>query len=116
MIFTGITRTFSTAGSAQYGTIGAFWDAMAEKYGRQNLRGLGYRWTEDTIEYAIGLKEGILPGSNCQISLPDGNWTHVTGKTARLGALYEEIYRSGALKYEIEMFTDEGDCEILYFR
>ena len=30
---------------------------MSEKYGRENLRGLGYNWTDTTIEYVIGLKK-----------------------------------------------------------
>ena len=29
---------------------------MTEKYDIENLRGLGFNWTETTIEYVIGLK------------------------------------------------------------
>ena len=63
MTFTGINRTFSTVNEGQYDTIGAFWDEMTELYGLENIRGFGYGWTEDTIEYAIGLKEGIIEGA-----------------------------------------------------
>ena len=42
MLFKGIGRTFSTENDQQYETIGAFWDELAAKYGRENLQGLGY--------------------------------------------------------------------------
>ena len=40
----------------------------------------------------------------------------VKGKTAELDMIYQEIYADGVLTYEIETFTDEGECEILYYR
>ena len=46
MLFKGIGRTFSTENDQQYETIGAFWDGLAAKYGRENLQGLGYGWTD----------------------------------------------------------------------
>ena len=46
MLFRGIGRTFSTENDQQYETIGAFWDELAAKYGRENLQGLGYGWKE----------------------------------------------------------------------
>ena len=80
MKFTGISRTFSTENEKQYDTIGAFWEEMSGKYGIENLRGLGYNWTERSIEYVIGLKEGIIEGANCVVELPDSGWIHVNGK------------------------------------
>ena len=62
MIFEGISRVFSTVNEQQYETIGAFWDELSAQYGLENLRGLGYNWTPDTIEYVIGwmlLDDGI---------------------------------------------------------
>ena len=56
MKFIGIKRTFSTINNEQYKTINAFWDEMIKKYGMENLKGLGYNWTDTTIEYVIGLK------------------------------------------------------------
>lgn len=47
----------------------------------------------------------------CQRDDKDGN-----RKTAELDLIYQEIYAKGILKYEIESFTDEGECEILYYR
>ncbi len=116
MIFRGIGRTFSTVNERQYETIGAFWDEMEAKYGLEELQGLGYGWTETTIEYVIGLKEGLIAGADRAVELPDDGWTKVRGRTSGLSGIYDEIYRSGRLKYEIETFTDGGDCEILYLR
>ena len=116
MLFMGIGRTFSTENGHQYETIGAFLDEMAAKYGRANLQGLGYGWTERTIEYAIGLIRGEIDGADCAVQLPETGWTAVQGRTADLGEIYEKIYRAGNLKYEIERFTDSGGCEIMYCR
>jgi len=116
MTFTGIKRVFSTQNEEQYNTIGAFWDKLASQYGRENLQGLGYDWTESSIGYVIGLKKGIIPGADCTEQLPDEGWTVVQGKTEQLGSLYDEIYRDGRLTYEIESFRADGSCEIRYYR
>lgn len=116
MEFKGISKTFSTVGEKQYETIGAFWDEMSRIYGRENIRGLGYNWTETSIEYVIGLISGDIKGSNISIILPDDGWKCVSGRTEKLGAIYREIYKEGPLLYEIEMFDDEGNCSVMYFR
>ena len=116
MLFKGIGRTFSTENNCQFETIGAFWDELATKYGRVNLQGLGYGWTERSIEYVIGLIGGEINGAYRTVELSDDGWISVRGRTASLGQLYGEIYQGGRLEYEIERFTDSGDCEILYFR
>ena len=116
MLFRGIGRTFSTEKDQQYETIGAFWDELAAKYGRVNLQGLGYGWTERSIEYAIGLIDGEIDGADRAVELPDTGWVTVRGQTANLVEIYEKIYQEGRLKYEIERFTDSGDYEIMYYR
>ena len=116
MIFQGISRIFSTRDSMQFETIGVFWKELSAKYGIENLRGLGYNWTESTIEYVIGLKEDVIDGANCTVELPDEGWKEVCGKTNALGEIYDKIYKDGNLKYEIEMFSESGDCVIQYFR
>ena len=116
MEFKGISRTFSTVGEKQYETIGAFWDEMSGIYGRENLRGLGYNWTETSIEYVIGLIDGNMEGSNINVILPDDEWECVNGRTEELGEIYTKIYKDGALKYEIEMFDDVGNCKIWFYR
>ena len=56
MFFKGYSKVFSTLDNKQYDLIGEFQDEMTEKYDIENLRGLGFNWTETTIEYVIGLK------------------------------------------------------------
>ena len=116
MRFIGISRTFSTKNEEQYNTIGAFWEELSHIYGKEQLRGLGYHWTEDTIEYVIGLKNGSIEHANASVELPDQGWCRVTGRMSKLGKLYELIYREGSLTYEIETFSENGDCEIWYYR
>lgn len=116
MEFKGISRTFSTVGEMQYETIGAFWDELARVYGRENLRGLGYNWTDTSIEYVIGLIEGDIDEQNVNVTLPDYGWNCVAGKTEKLGDIYRDIYKDGPLKYEIEMFDDAGNCQIEFYR
>jgi predicted transcriptional regulator YdeE len=116
MMFKGIGRTFSTENDQQYETIGAFWDELAAKYGRANLQGLGYGWTNLSIEYVIGLIDGEIDGADRTVELPDTGWVTVRGKTADLGKIYEKIYQEGRLSNEIERFTDSGDYEIMYRR
>ncbi len=116
MTFFGISKVFSTENNRQYETIGEFWNGLSMIYGIRNLRGLGYNWTEKTMEYVIGLKQGIIDNANCSVELPDDNWSCVSGKTSELGAIYDKIYADGKLTYEIEMFTENGECEIMYYR
>ncbi len=123
MIFKGFSRVFSTANNEQYDTIGAFWDEMSARFGMENLQGLGFNWTSDTIEYAIGLKTGeagnalVIPCAEYkEIALPDDGWTKKRGRAEMLSELYDEVYLDGPLKYEIEVFYKNGDCEILFCR
>ena len=107
---------FSLENEDQYNTIGQFWDEMEAIYGLENLKGLGYKWENGIIFYAIGLKNGIIDNANFQIELPEDGWIIQTGKTDNLKEIYDEIYKKGPLKYEIETFTNNGDCKIEYFR
>ncbi len=116
MRFVGISRTFSLLSEDQYNTIGAFWDEMSEQYGMENLQGLGYKWENGKIYYAIGLKNGEIEHSNFCIGLPDEKWESVEGETEKLKSIYDAMYRSGPLKYEIETFDTDGKCRIMYYR
>lgn len=116
MIFKGISKEFSLLNDDQYNTIGDFWDEMAALYGLENLQGLGYKWSNNKISYAIGLKAGDIKDYNLCIELPDEGWIFASGKTDDLREIYDEIYKSGALKYEIETFTECGECKIKYLR
>ena len=116
MIFKGISKEFSLRNENQYNTIGEFWDEMALLYGLENLQGLGYKWLGDKIFYAIGLKVGDIKDYNFCMQLPDAGWTVVDGETEKLKEIYAEIYKSGALRYEIETFDENGKCRIKYCR
>lgn len=116
MIFEGISRVFSLKNEDQYNTIGAFWDEMAELYGLENLQGLGYDWHGAQMSYAIGLREGRIKGADVSITLPEGGWVLAKGQTDHLKELYDEIYKNGALTFEIETFFEDGSCQIWYYR
>ena len=116
MNFCGITKDFCLSNEQQYHTIGQFWDETAMLYGLENLQGLGYRWKDGKISYAIGLKNGCMNGSNFHMELPDQGWVTVDGKTESLKQLYDEIYQNGILQYEIETFDEDGNCKIKYYR
>ena len=116
MVFQGISKVFSLSNEQQFETIGQFWDEMAALYGLENLRGLGYSWNDDQISYAIGLKNGCIAESSVSVELPDDGWIKVKGKTENLKQIYDEIYKDGALHFEIETFYENGNCEIWYYR
>ena len=116
MLFIGVSRDFSLYNEDQYNTIGAFWDEMSETHGLEALRGLGYRWQDGKISYAIGLKDGFIDGADFTVELPDDGWVVSKGKTDNLKQMYDEIYKDGRLLFEIECFYENGDCEIRYYR
>lgn len=116
MIFKGISKEFSLLNEEQYNTIGDFWDEMALLYGLENLQGLGYQWAGNKIFYAIGLKNGDIKDYNLCIELPDTSWSIVNGETENIKEIYNKIYKFGALKYEIETFSENGECQIKYYR
>ena len=116
MVFKGISKDFLLTDEQQYETIGLFWDEMAMLYGLENLQGLGYRWQNNKISYAIGLKNDCIKDYNLSIVLPDDGWVTVEGKTNNLKQIYDEIYKYGPLQFEIETFYENGNCEIRYYR
>ena len=116
MIFKGISKEFSLKNEEQYNTIGEFWDKFSHIYGLENLRGLGYKWEKGIISYAIGLKVGDIRDYNLCIELPDDGWVTFDGETENLKEIYDNIYKLGALKYEIETFDRNGKCRIKYYR
>ena len=124
MIFRGFGKTFSTQNNGQYQTIGEYWDMISTLYGLANLRGLGYHWTADSMEYLIGLKSGEPFDLDVthegfvwkEILLPDAGWQEYRGFRDNLSGLYKEIYHNGILKYEIEEFSEDGSCRIFILR
>ena len=61
-------------------------------------------------------KQDVFDGADCKVQLPDEGWVTVKGRTAELGKMYGEIYKDGALTYEIETFDNDGSCEVEYIR
>jgi len=123
MLFKGYSKTFSVLNNIQYELIGEFWDYMSEKFGMENLKGLGFNWNNNTIEYVIGLKNKDIDNNlnmdgsiYKEINLPDNGWTKYNGKTEQLPEIYKEIYKDGTLLYEIETFDNNGNCEIMIYR
>ena len=116
MLFKGISRKFLLTDEKQYDTIGCFWDEMTSIYGLENLYGLGYKWYNNEIYYAIGLKNKDIDNYDFIMELPDDGWKCVIGLTDELKNIYDEIYLDGSLKYEIEMFFNDGKCKIYYLR
>lgn len=120
MIFKGYSKVFSTTNNQQYSSIGDFWDEMTAIYDLEELRGLGFNWTETTIEYVIGLKNNEKFNVDNyewkEIELPDENWEIAEGKTDELSKIYTDIYKISSLKYEIEMFYKNDTCKIMYIR
>ncbi len=128
MRFYGISRTFSTENEIQYENIGQYWDDFASIYGREAIKGLGFNWGEHSIEYVLGTTDRSLKFDmeelrrkypDCvykEVDLPDSGWTTFTGRTEDLSDMYNEIYREGALKYEIESFFEDGSCSLEIYR
>jgi len=116
MLFIGIAKEFSLLNEDQYRTIGDFSDELSLIYGLENLMGLGYKWENDKIYYAIGLINGKIDNYNFEINIPDEGYKIFKGKTDDLKNIYDEIYKDGPLKYEIETFTNDGHCQIKYYR
>lgn len=123
MVFKGISCRFSTKDNGQYDTIGDLWDFCAQIYGLEKLKGLGYNWTQDSIEYVMGIADGREPelakirrkyprAVYKEILLPEQGWSQYTGRREKLEKLYTEIYREGAPVYEIESFYGDGSCTI----
>ncbi len=124
----GYQLKFSCKDGEQYIKIGEFWDNMSNLFGRGNLFGVGYGWQSDTILYLIGhqkedvrvaekqIKQMYSDIEYIEVNLPDEGWLTYVGRTEQLALLYDEIYKQGSLDYEIEYFSDGGECRILVYR
>ena len=106
------SRTFSTENDCQFETIGAFWDELAAKYGRANLQGLGYVWTDRSIEYVIGLKDGEIDGADRTVELPDTGWVTVRGRENFSSPTEAEIQehhgKEGSVYHSTEILKGQG--------
>ena len=127
MFFTGVKIRFNCKNNQQYKDIGDFWKYMGDSYPARALKGVGYNWSNDSFDYIIGdfetqnfdinkIREHFPAAEITEINLPDKGWKNYTGKTQKLSKLYDEIYKDGALDYEIEEFFQNGDCKVSIYR
>lgn len=127
MKFKGISRRFSTADNVQYEAIGRFIDVCADIYGRDNICGLGYNWTSSSIEYVIGMRDKSDIDYKLAMKyfddavykvvlLPDNGWRSYKGELINLSSFYDDIYKEGALTYELEYINSDGSFEVMINR
>ena len=77
-----------------------------------------------SVVYSIGIDSGVssIIDSYAEVSNPIGSevlstkFTGTFSKTENLPKIYEDIYKISNLKYEIEMFNNDGSCKIMYIR
>ena len=123
MNFNGIKIRFDCKKNEQYKTIGDFWDFMHTEYPNHSFKGVGCNWLNDSFDYIIGdfatldfgmdnIKNRYPTADYVEITLPEKGWQIYHGKFEKLSELYDEIYKSGVLDYEIEEFFPNGDCKI----
>ena len=55
-------------------------------------------------------------GRNINVILPDGGWEYVSGRMEELAEMHGKVYQDGPLKYEIELFDDDGNCRMEFCR
>lgn len=128
MKINGVLIRFDCTDNQQYDNIGKFWDFMSQLYPKEELKGVGYNWANDSFDYVIGADEGKYdfsldcirkeyPNSkNVVLELPDRGWKVYTCKIEKLSELYDNIYKDGVLDYEIEEFDNDGECKISILR
>ena len=111
MKFIGIRRVFSTQNEVQYTTIGAFWDEMSKIYGIEKLMGLGCNWTDNSIEYVMALKQGIIENAN-YADIAIGNYNTKYNKKSFLASLHSFWF-----KYNIPiMFMPDPKFSALFIK
>ena len=128
MIFKGIKIRFDCTNNQQYKTIGEFWKYMIGMYPNDTLKGVGCNWYDDCLDYIIGdfaithnydmrIITDYYPNAEyVEINLPDEGWQIYHCELDELSNLYEEIYKDGALEYEIEEIKSDGNCVISIIR
>jgi hypothetical protein len=101
---------------------------MRYNFPKVDLKGVGCNWENDSLDYIIGDFIEITGLNMCdiniiypmaryaEIELPDDGWRIYHTTLDKLQSLYEEIYKDGALKYEVEEISQNGNCKISIFR
>lgn len=129
MIFKGIKVTFSIENGRQYIDIARLWDVMEKYYDVDRLSGLGLNWTKDTMDYIIGFRDNSMTNEVLKVIkphftsaeyviklLPNRDWKKYKGHVSKIKEKYSEIWKAGAVKYEIETFDKDGNMKLLIHR
>ncbi|HHU71637.1 MAG TPA: hypothetical protein GXZ21_06325 [Clostridiales bacterium] len=128
MQINGIKVRFDCTDNKQFDAIGEFWSFMSCLYPKEELKGLGFNWADNSFDYVIGDFEGKFDYSfdiirqtysaaeNVVIELPNHGWKVYLGKIEDIAKIYETIYKEGVLDFEIEEFDEMGNCKISILR
>lgn len=129
MIFKGIKVTFSIENGRQYIDIAKFWDIMEKYYDVDRLSGLGLNWTKNTMDYIIGFRDNSMTNEVLKVIkpyytsaeyviklLPNRDWKKYKGHVSKIKEKYSEIWKAGAVKFEIETFDKDGNMKLLIHR
>ena len=128
MIFKGVKIRFDCKNNQQFTGIGEFWKHMRDLYPNDSLKGVGCNWDNDCLDYIIGdfvtaRNYNMCATIECypnaeyvEIDLPDKGWQIYHCRINELASLYDEIYKDGALDYEIEEIDAYGNCKISILR
>ncbi len=121
----------SCAAWEQVQLLGEFWDYVGDQVGKENLAGLGYGWSNNYFNYALGAIEDAETLKQLQkidfaktkfqveyveIDLPElAEWTTYTGREDQLREIYEQQIDcyDQRYDYELEFFDDAGNAKIL---
>ncbi|NLL00220.1 MAG: hypothetical protein GX271_06105 [Clostridiales bacterium] len=124
----GIQVRFDCTDNQQFSAIGEFWNFMSFIYPKEELKGLGLNWANNSFDYVIGdfekkfdysldiIRKSYPNSKKVVIELPDHGWKVYSGKIEDIAKIYETIYKDGILDYEIEEFDDVGNCKISILR
>lgn len=117
MLFKGLSLTFKKDDKIRE-EVEKFWDTMSSIYGANKLRGLVYNQTVDTIEYAIGFKNGEMLRAEREklvehyhnieykiVYLPYYGWKEYSGKTKHVDQALDIIKSEGPTKLELHEFS-----------
>ena len=128
MKFTGVLRNFDCSNNKQFTDIGEFWDFMSKIVNKNELKGLGFNWKNNHLDYIIGdLKDkcdypmdlilNTYPNSKIvTVDLPNNGWEIHEGKIKDIKSIYEKIYEDGQLDYEIEEIDTKGNFKVSILR
>lgn len=123
----GIMTLHSLKNKAQYKTIAQLWDIFEKLFPVESIVGVGLNWTDESMEYFIGIKKIISRDIQNEIlkKIPNAifSWYDIEnisnmevyrGNYSTLQSDYEKIWRKKVIQ-EIETFQKDGNY-IIYIK